>query len=120
MMRGDTDMAANADGSANTYPRRIFRRPDAARVSFTLDGEALAAFEGETLLAALMSERGWPLRRTECQDRARGMFCGMGVCMDCLLHIEGEGIVRACMVFVRQGLVCRTLLPTDGAGYQVD
>ena len=119
-MRGDTEMAPDLDASANTYPRRIFRRPNASRATFTLDGEALVAFEGETLLAALMSEKGWPLRRTECQDTARGMFCGMGVCMDCLVHVEGEGIVRACMVFVREGLVCRTLVPADGTGYLVD
>ena len=119
-MSRDTEMGANLHASDSTHPRRIFRRPDAPRVTFSLDGEMVAAFEGETLLAALMSERGWPLRRTERQDNARGMFCGMGVCMDCLVYLEGEGIARACMVFVRQGLVCRTLIPANGAGYPVD
>jgi predicted molibdopterin-dependent oxidoreductase YjgC len=99
------------------YPRRIFRQADTAYVTFMLDGEAVEARAGETLLAALMSERGWSLRRTECHNTPRGMFCGMGVCMDCLVHIESEGIVRACMVVVRPGAVCRTLRPAEGTGY---
>ena len=113
-------MEPHSHASDVTHPRRIFRRPDAVRITFMLDGDTVSAFEGETLLAVLMNERGWILRRTECQDTARGMFCGMGVCMDCLLHIEGKGIVRACMVNVQQGLVCRSLSSADGVGYQAD
>ena len=112
-------MAPELDVSGNrSFPCRILRRSEGAiRVTFTIDGESVSGFEGETLLAALMSERGWPLRRTEIFDRPRGMFCGMGSCMDCLVHVAGEGIVRACMAFVRRELVCTTLIPVDGAGY---
>ena len=110
-------MASAHESSAEAYPRRIFRQPHAPRVTFMLNGETVQACAGETLLAALLSERGWPLRWTECANAPRGMFCGMGVCMDCLVHIEGEGIVRACMVVVRPGLVCRTLMPADDTGY---
>lgn len=114
-------MAPDVDSSANTFPRRFLRRAeDAARVTFSLDGEVVSGFEGESLLSALMSERGWSIRQTEVQNTARGMFCGMGVCMDCLVQIDGQGIVRACMVFVRQDLVCRSLIPAAGSGYQVD
>jgi predicted molibdopterin-dependent oxidoreductase YjgC len=100
-----------------SYPRRMFRQAEAARVTFMLDGEAVEACAGETLLAALMSQRGWSWRRTEAHNTPRGMFCGMGVCMDCLVHIAGEGIVRACMVVVRPGAVCRMLRPAEDAGY---
>ena len=103
--------------STSGYPRRVFRRADAPRVTFTLDGEAVEAVAGETLLAALLSIRSWPLRSTESAHAPRGMFCGMGVCMDCLVHVEGEGLVRACTTFVRAGLVCQTLRPAEGAGY---
>jgi len=89
-------------------------------VSFTMDGERIEGFEGETLLAALMAERGWSIRRTEIENAARGMFCGMGVCMDCLVHLEGEGLVRSCMVFVREGMVCRTPVPAEGMGYPIE
>ncbi|MDP7372137.1 MAG: (2Fe-2S)-binding protein [Nitrospinota bacterium] len=102
------------------YPRRVFREANGRGVSFTMDGKPLEAFEGETLLAALMAERGWTLRRTECENAARGMFCGMGVCMDCLVHLEGEGLVRACFVFVREGMACRTPIPADGVGYPIE
>ena len=110
-------MRRGSEPSADTYPQRIFRHPQAVRVTVMLDGEAVEAFEGETLLAALLCERGWVLRSTERQGTPRGMFCGMGACMECLVHIEGVGIVRACAVIVRQGLVCSTLHPAEGTGY---
>ena len=109
-----------SQADAEIYPRRIFRRPDAIRITFSLDGDDIEAFAGETLLAALMSTRGWTVRLTECLNTPRGMFCGMGACMDCLLQVEGEGVVRACMVIVRQGLVCRTLNPAEDAGYPTE
>lgn len=113
-------MASGRASFAEGHPVRIFRHPDTPRITFTLDGETIEAFENETLLAALMSARGWSLRQTECAHTPRGMFCGMGVCMDCVVHVEGEGIVRACMFIVRQGLVCRTLIPAEDAGYPID
>ena len=112
-------MASVHESSAGGYPRRIFRQADTPRVTFTLNDETLEAFEGETLLAALMSQRGWPMRWTECANTPRGMFCGMGVCMDCLVQVEEEGIVRTCMVVVRQGLVCHTLAPVEDTGYPI-
>jgi hypothetical protein len=37
----------------------------------------------------------------------RGIFCGMGVCFDCLMVIDGVPNTRACMTWVRDGLDAR-------------
>lgn len=103
-----------------TFPQRTFRTGEGRRVAFTFDGERVEGVAGETLVAALMSERGWTLRRTETRNDPRGMFCGMGVCQECLVHLEGVGLVRTCMTLLREGMVLRTPIPQDGVGYPID
>ena len=73
-------------------------------VTIYVNGEALATGEFRTVGAALMQARGPLLRRTDRQGESRGMFCGMGVCFDCLVTIDGRPAVRACMTRVRPGM----------------
>ena len=44
------------------------------------------------------------LRATAVTGEPRGVFCGMGVCFDCLVVIDGESSRRACMTFVAEGM----------------
>ena len=73
--------------------------------------------DGQSLAAALTEAGQRALRRT-ASGAARGMFCGMGVCQDCLVTVDGEPNRRACMTRGRAGLEVRTqvALPAlDGA-----
>jgi hypothetical protein len=54
--------------------------------------------------------RAW--RTTRRQERPRGLFCGIGVCFDCLLTIDGRPAQRACLVPVRDGMIVGE--PGDG------
>jgi D-hydroxyproline dehydrogenase subunit gamma len=45
-------------------------------------------------------------RRTVAGE-PRGIFCGMGVCFDCLMVIDGIPNTRACMTWVREGMDVR-------------
>ena len=65
-------------------------------LTFTLDGETIAAFEGETIAAALMAAGRRVLRLTQVEGRPRGVFCGMGACFDCLVVVDGAPSRRAC------------------------
>lgn len=69
----------------------------------TVDGRAVTVPDGVTIAAALMSrgEKSW--RTTRIADRPRGLFCGMGVCFDCLVTLNGEPNVRACITIVEAG-----------------
>jgi predicted molibdopterin-dependent oxidoreductase YjgC len=77
------------------------RRP--APVTIEVDGEALAAYPGESLAAALLAA-GRRAFRTTAGGEPRGPFCNMGVCFDCLVEVDGEANVRACMTPVREGM----------------
>lgn len=76
--------------------------------SFTFDGKPVAAREGQTVGAALLAAgiRSW--RTTRFEHRPRGIFCGVGVCFDCLVVVNGEPGVRACVVPAREGDEVRT------------
>ena len=77
-------------------------------VAISFDGSELTAFEGETVAAALLAQ-GWRvLRTTAATGSPRGVFCGMGVCYDCLVVIDDAPSQRACMIEVRDGMRIRT------------
>ena len=76
----------------------------AATVLFEFDGEQVAAREGDSLAAALAAV-GIRQLGTRLNGQARGQFCGMGVCHDCLVTVDGRRSVAACMETVRSGMV---------------
>jgi thioredoxin reductase len=71
------------------------------------DGRIIEARHGESL-AACLTAAGVKTFRTTAQDRERGMFCGMGVCQDCLVEIDGQPNERACMTKVTGRLKVRS------------
>ena len=77
-------------------------------VAFTFDGRAMTAEAGQTVGAALLAAgvRSW--RRTRSGGRSRGLFCGIGACFDCLIDVNEDRAVRACLVVVREGDEVRT------------
>ena len=77
-------------------------------LSISVDGEALTAYEGESLAAALVASGRRFTRWTAKSGEARGYFCGMGVCQDCLVTVDGLPNVRACMTPVKDHLRVET------------
>jgi len=65
---------------------------------------------GQTVLAALVAA-GELVCGTTASGAPRGVFCGMGVCQDCVLDIDGRPNQRACMTPVRAGMIVTTARP---------
>ena len=82
---------------------RIATIPRGREVTIVVNGSSCAAFEGETVHAALLAAGYRGLRKTPT-DQTRGIFCGMGVCYDCLVTIDGKPNQRACMTPVMGGM----------------
>ena len=72
-------------------------------VSITFDGETIAAREGESLLAALLTARG-SLRQHEFDGGRRAGFCLMGACQDCWVELADGRRVRSCTTPVEDGM----------------
>lgn len=65
-------------------------------VTFAFEGQEIDGRLGESLAAALIAAGERELRET-AKGQRRGIFCGMGVCQDCLIEIDGCANQRACM-----------------------
>lgn len=65
-------------------------------ITFEFEGERLSGRRGESLAAALTAAGIRTLRCTRSGE-PRGLFCGMGVCQECLVEIDGVSNQRACM-----------------------
>jgi predicted molibdopterin-dependent oxidoreductase YjgC len=83
------------------------RDVDRPRLSLTLDGKAIEAQQGDTLLTALLAGGAGYLRRSEFGDGERAGFCLMGACQDCWVVVDGLGRVRACATLAEAGMVAR-------------
>ena len=68
-----------------------------------VNGQTVTAYPGETIATVLLAE-GWQMfRHTALSGEPRGPFCGMGLCYDCLVTVNGHPNVRACVTHVQPG-----------------
>lgn len=103
-------------GRRRTPEALVAAEPDA---SFTLrlDDREVQALPGQTIAAALWRDGVVSWRYTRGSGRPRGVFCGIGVCFDCLVTVNGRPNQRACLTPARPGDVVRT---QEGTGHDVD
>jgi hypothetical protein len=74
----------------------------------SFDGTPIPSRDGWTVGAALTAAgiRSW--RTTRLGQRPRGLFCGIGICFDCLVTVNGQPSLRACLVPAQPGDDVRT------------
>lgn len=91
----------------------MFRRllEDARRVMLRIDGNSVEARAGDSVAAAMLAAGIVRTRVTARLGEARGPYCGIGACFDCLVTIDGVGNQRACMVEVAEGMAIDTQGP---------
>ncbi len=84
-------------------------------VSFELeiDGETVAAYPGETI-ATVMICQGINNRKSAdsvvpTENPSREYYCGMGVCWECMVSVEAQVSVRACMTSAMPGMKVWTI-----------
>ena len=78
---------------------------EAEGVRFTLDGAEIEARAGQTIAGAMLAQERSSWRGARRDDAPRGVFCGIGVCFDCLVTVDGVRDVRACQRRVADGAV---------------
>ena len=83
---------------------------DRAVITLQVDGEAVTALEGDTLMVALLA-KGDHLRTSEFGPEKRAGFCLMGACQDCWVWTAEGGRLRACTTFVQEGMEISTVQP---------
>jgi D-hydroxyproline dehydrogenase subunit gamma len=72
--------------------------PDAIEV--TVDGQLHTVPEGCTVAAAIFRTGSFAFRRS-VTGQPRGPLCGMGICFECRVTIDGQPHQRSCQTLCR-------------------
>ena len=82
--------------------------PADARVTIVADGRELLCAAGTSVAAALLDAGVLSFRRSVTGD-ARAPLCGMGICYECRVTVDGVPLRRACLMPVSDGLRVSTM-----------
>lgn len=77
------------------------------RVTITVNGTEVGARAGITVAAALALAGATQFRRS-VGGEPRGPLCGMGICFECRVTINGTPHCRSCLVRCEEGMEVRT------------
>lgn len=87
-----------------------------ASVMVEVEGRQIRLPEGSSAAAAVLLAGLDSIRETPVGGAARGPYCMMGACFDCLAEIDGEPNRQSCMVTVRPGMRIRRQRGARSAG----
>ncbi len=92
----------------NNDELRIATVERSRKIRLRVNGEEIEAFAGETVMAALLAAGIRGFKTSHVLGQPRGPLCGMGVCYECQLTINGSPGQRACMVEADEGMEIET------------
>jgi len=79
----------------------------AERVQIRINGRLIEVPSG-TVVAAAITAAGESRFRRSVSGQPRGPLCGMGVCMECRVTINGRAQCRSCQTLCEAGMEVRT------------
>ena len=79
----------------------------AQTVSLTVNGAVVTVAPGTTVAAAVV--QAGAVTRTSVSGESRGPLCGMGICFECRVSIDGVAHQRSCQILCRQGFAVTTM-----------
>ncbi len=65
-------------------------------LTIIIDGTPVRGRPGQTIAGVLLGSGRPSWRHTTRGAAPRGLFCGIGICFDCLVAVNGDRDVRAC------------------------
>jgi thioredoxin reductase len=102
LAEGDSKPEARAGDASPLRVSKGFARVGEP-VSFTCDGVTVKGLAGETVAASLTAAGLGVFHPNGCAT-PRGVFCGMGVCRECLVSVDSQPNQRACMTRLEGGM----------------
>jgi aerobic-type carbon monoxide dehydrogenase small subunit (CoxS/CutS family) len=73
-------------------------------ISFTFNGSTIECEVGQSIASALINDNQRELRRTRFGNEPRSIFCGIGICFDCVVVINGVANQRSCLIEAQDGM----------------
>ena len=72
-------------------------------VQLKINGEPVRVARGTTVAAAILFAGRCAFRRS-VSGEARGPLCGMGICFECRVAVDGQAHARSCQLLCREGM----------------
>jgi aerobic-type carbon monoxide dehydrogenase small subunit (CoxS/CutS family) len=91
-----------ADGSATRKESPEKNQLSREEVPITVNGKQIVVDAGTSVAAAVMMA-GEPCRFS-VSGQARGPLCGMGICMECRVTVDGVPHQRSCLLLCDAGM----------------
>lgn len=82
--------------------------PNGEPLDFTFNGRTARGYKGDTIAAALVRDGVNPFSRSMKFHRPRGLYCGSGRCISCVMRVNGVPGVRTCGVPLEPGMLVET------------
>jgi predicted molibdopterin-dependent oxidoreductase YjgC len=76
-------------------------------IMLIINGQRVSVKPGTTVAAAVI-QAGVMAFRQSVSGEPRGPLCGMGICFECRLTVNGHAHVRSCQVLCEPGMDVRT------------
>ena len=76
-------------------------------VTVRVNGVSVTMATGSMVSAAILKTGVYAFRRSVCGE-PRGPLCGMGICFECRVTIDGVRHCRSCQTLCRDGMDVRT------------
>lgn len=76
-------------------------------ITLVVNGTTVSMPEGSMVSAAVLKSGVVAFRRS-VSGEVRGPLCGMGICFECRVTIDGERHSRSCQTLCRDGMEVRT------------
>ena len=76
-------------------------------LTLTINGERLRVPIGSTVAAAVLIAQATTFRRSVTGE-ARAPLCGMGICYECRVTINGQAHARSCQIVCAEGMEVQT------------
>lgn len=84
----------------------VYRR--GKNIAVTINGLKVQAFDGELVSTVLQEEGITTFAHKHTTGQPSGLYCGMGVCYECLVTINGVNNLRACQTYAADRMIIET------------
>lgn len=89
----------------STMSSNISASPEGLKI--WINGRSVDVSQGTSVAAALLNKNNL-CTRTSVQDQTRFALCGMGICQECRVQINGKSHQLACQTVCEAGMVIQT------------
>jgi predicted molibdopterin-dependent oxidoreductase YjgC len=76
-------------------------------VTLKINGHEVSVLKGTTVAGAIMTTGSMRFRRS-VNGEPRGPLCGMGICYECRVTIDGHPHSKSCQLLCRDGMDVRS------------